>query len=554
MAGRAVVCEACGGPNEANSHFCRFCQAPLAFARKKSQRKEGRLLGDAEAPALPATYEGATPPPPKSPRGLDTPSRAAPPSPRALDAPSRSPKAPSSPRSADAAARPKSPVDGAAAAAKKKERRAKHPKKECASCHARILADMLFCTRCGVAQESVPELYCGDCGARLVDRATGKAGGGVCPHCQPVQCAAAAAATFARKDERKSIIVDAATVDTEMRRLAQTAGSLLHNARASQRGGPRADQTVAAWADVHVEHEIGEGGYAIVYAARFRGELVAVKELKMTGSEQDVRDFREEVAVLLSLSHPHVTRVIAACDERLAYVMEYCEQGPLSLLLVREDVRLDWSRRLAWLEQMAQACHYLHSLRPKILHRDLKCDNVLVCADNTIRICDFGMCKAKSLANLARRQRGASMMGLFKRDPANVRLSFKQSRMSEVNFTTDAGTPAYMAPELLRRQPFSEKVDTYAFGICFFEMVAREWAYGDMDIDDIVARVRDQNLRPTMPSWCPKPLDSLAQLCWHERADRRPTFAGVLKHLASAQSEQTAWPQPLNVGGGVARE
>ena len=89
-----------------------------------------------------------------------------------------------------------------------------------------------------------------------------------------------------------------------------------------------------------------------------------------------------------------------ACYERLAYVMEFCGQGAVSFVLVRDDVTLTWERRIAWATQIAKALDYLHTRKPKIIHRclllfscalflfavlkidilfrDLKTDNVLV--------------------------------------------------------------------------------------------------------------------------------------------------------------------------------
>lgn len=116
-----------------------------------------------------------------------------------------------------------------------------------------------------------------------------------------------------------------------------------------------------------------------MYAATWRGRPVAVKELKVeTEGEgaQSMRDFQLEVAVLLGLQCPYITRVLCAVSDRQAYVMELCEKGPLSLHLVRDDVRLDWKQRHVWMEQIATGVQYLHSLKPKIIHRDLVRDCV----------------------------------------------------------------------------------------------------------------------------------------------------------------------------------
>lgn len=83
---------------------------------------------------------------------------------------------------------------------------------------------------------------------------------------------------------------------------------------------------------------------------------------------------------------------------------------------------------------------YLHSFRPPIIHRDLKTPNLLVDKDWTIKVCDFGLSRSKK----------------------NTYLSAKEGA---------AGTPEWMAPEVLRNEPSNEKCDVYSFGVIMYELV-----------------------------------------------------------------------------------
>ena len=75
-----------------------------------------------------------------------------------------------------------------------------------------------------------------------------------------------------------------------------------------------------------------------------------------------------EVSVMHRVQHPGIVKFLGAAfeEDRLAYVLEYCKNGSLSFLLVREDVSMSWERRLGWARSIAEAVQYLHGLKPKV--------------------------------------------------------------------------------------------------------------------------------------------------------------------------------------------
>lgn len=93
---------------------------------------------------------------------------------------------------------------------------------------------------------------------------------------------------------------------------------------------------------------------------------------------------------------------------------------------------------------------YLHSFRPPIIHRDLKTPNLLVDKDWTIKVCDFGLSRSKK----------------------NTYLSAKEGA---------AGTPEWMAPEVLRNEPSNEKCDVYSFGVIMYELVTGQEPWIDLN-------------------------------------------------------------------------
>ena len=191
---------------------------------------------------------------------------------------------------------------------------------------------------------------------------------------------------------------------------------------------------------------LGRGGMGTVYRATdaLTGQIVAVKVLDKTSEVSQTSEvfarFAREGEALRQLSHPNIVRIVAAVQEqgRHCLVMEYAAGGSLRSVLKREG-RLPATRAAEIALDLADALTHAHRLG--ILHRDLKPENVLLAADGTPRLADFG------LAHLA----------------AGPRLS--QSGVL-------VGTVDYVSPEACQGVVVSELSDIWSFGVLLFEMVA----------------------------------------------------------------------------------
>lgn len=169
--------------------------------------------------------------------------------------------------------------------------------------------------------------------------------------------------------------------------------------------------------------KIGEGSYGVVYKGVYNGEDVAIKVIKHT--EDDVafvEEFCKEVLALSELSHPNIVRFIGACLERpdISIVTEYVSRGSLRRILDDPSINLSQDMIVKLSLGTAEAMRYLH--RMNVLHRDLKSDNLLVTADWTIKVTDFGLARFKE------------------------RKDQQQERM-----TRHVGTLGWVAPERTRR-------------------------------------------------------------------------------------------------------
>lgn len=131
---------------------------------------------------------------------------------------------------------------------------------------------------------------------------------------------------------------------------------------------------------------------------------------------------------------------------------------------------------------------YLHGRNPSVIHRDIKSQNVLVSKDGQVKLCDFGLVESK---------------------------------------ITTAGTPSYMAPELLENGHFSRKVDVYAFAILFWEMFTNTVPFQSWGIADIREFVIQGNRLKLPYEDCPKLCCKLIEKCWDQDAQKRPEFKNV---------------------------
>jgi serine/threonine protein kinase len=163
--------------------------------------------------------------------------------------------------------------------------------------------------------------------------------------------------------------------------------------------------------------QLGGGGVSVVYRAVWQGQPVAVKLTQEEANDALVEEYRNELQVMTQLDHPNIIRLLGASlvPPKLCIVMELC--GPSLHKLVHQSAeRFDHIRRLQIAQDVAEALRYLHAFEVPVIHRDIKSQNIVV--DETTGKCkliDFGLASTRVVS---------------------------------------AGTPSYMAPELLAvREP-----------------------------------------------------------------------------------------------------
>ncbi|KAG5890005.1 hypothetical protein JTB14_032628 [Gonioctena quinquepunctata] len=274
------------------------------------------------------------------------------------------------------------------------------------------------------------------------------------------------------------------------------------------------------FSELELEEVIGVGGFGKVYRGVWKNREVAVKAARQD-SDADaaatLENVIKEAKLFCLLDHVNIVSLEGVClqEPNLCLVLEYCRGGSLNRVLagkkIRPDVLVDWAI------QIAKGMDYLHCRAPiSLIHRDLKSSNVLLSAaieddnltEKTLKITDFGL----------------------------AREVYKTTRMSQ------AGTYAWMAPEVIKNSTFSKASDVWSYGVLLWELLTGETPYKGIDTLAVAYGVAVNKLTLPIPSTCPQPWRELMEKCWESDPHNRPSFELILDdldHIAHSSFTQT---------------
>ncbi|CAH2058333.1 unnamed protein product [Thlaspi arvense] len=247
---------------------------------------------------------------------------------------------------------------------------------------------------------------------------------------------------------------------------------------------------------------VGNGCFAQVFRGIWNGKNVAIKVFSdQDATVENIKDFSNEILIHSRLQHPNVVTFLGACTKppHLSLVTEYVEKGNLYHLLHATDKikKLSWKTKLNILRDICRGLMCIHEMG--IVHRDIKSSNCLLSDEWTVKICDFG---------LSRIMEGAKM-----------------------DETVPAGTPEWIAPEVIRNEPLTEKCDIFSFGVIIWELCTLSKPWQGVPKDRVIHAVANDGARLKIPEG---PLGKLIADCWLE-PEQRPSCEDILTYLATCE-------------------
>ncbi|CAL9180388.1 unnamed protein product [Musa hybrid cultivar] len=253
-----------------------------------------------------------------------------------------------------------------------------------------------------------------------------------------------------------------------------------------------------------------QGAFGKLYRGTYDGEDVAIKLLEKPENDPEraqlmEQQFGQEVMMLANLKHPNIVRFIGACRKPMVWciVTEYAKGGSVrQFLMKRQNRSVPLKLAVKQALDIAKGMEYVHG--SGFIHRDLKSDNLLIFADKSIKIADFGV----------------------------ARIEVKPEGM-----TPETGTYRWMAPEMIQHRPYNQKVDVYSFGIVLWELITGMLPFQNMSAVQAAFAVVNKGVRPVVPQDCLPALGEIMTRCWDADPDVRPSFSEIVRMLESAQEE-----------------
>ncbi|XP_076929375.1 serine/threonine-protein kinase STY13-like [Bidens hawaiensis] len=254
-----------------------------------------------------------------------------------------------------------------------------------------------------------------------------------------------------------------------------------------------------------------QGAFGKLYKGSYNGEDVAIKLLEQPEDNIEKanlmgQQFQQEVKMLARLKHKNIVWFIGACYKPKVWciVTEYAKGGSVRSFLNKRRKKNLVPLKVAVKQALdvAKGMEYVHGFG--FIHRDLKSDNLLISADRSIKIADFGVARIE---------------------------------VQNEGMTPEMGTYRWMAPEMIQHRPYTQKVDVYSFGIVLWELITGTLPYQNLTDLQAAFAVVNKGLRPTVPNDCLPILREIMTRCWDVDPTVRPTLSQVVKMLEKAETE-----------------
>eukprot|EP00922_Rhytidocystis_sp_ex-Travisia-forbesii_P055221 GHVS01081790.1.p1 GENE.GHVS01081790.1~~GHVS01081790.1.p1 ORF type:complete len:278 (+),score=24.71 GHVS01081790.1:114-947(+) len=252
-----------------------------------------------------------------------------------------------------------------------------------------------------------------------------------------------------------------------------------------------------------VKKVIGKGGFgeALLVKNEKTKEMLVAKRVQLERrSQTEIDNAMHEVELLAKFSdHPFIVRYHEAFVKYpcLYVIMDYCEKGDLQDQIDhrrRQGKLLSEDQVMRYFAQVAAAVHHMH--KHKVLDRDIKLANILIDANNRIRVTDFGISRFVLSGDLAK---------------------------------TQIGTPVFMSPELLKGEPYSYPSDVWSLGCVLYNMLTLRPPFNALCMLGLAHAIKSDPPSP-LPCTVSKSVQELCLSMLNKTPSRRPTIDQVMQH------------------------
>ena len=268
------------------------------------------------------------------------------------------------------------------------------------------------------------------------------------------------------------------------------------------------------------DRELDRGAFGRIFVVDYDGVNCAAKEINPVlleiANESDQsklkQDFLQECLLHSKLHHPNIVKMLGVYYRNHqavlpVLVMELMECGTLTRLLENYQ-NIPMYVKLSILQDVSRAIHYLHTLNPAILHRDLTSNNVLLTARLTAKVCDFIVMKVIS-------------------------------PLSSDRLTQAPGTTEFMPPEVFSNDPqYGLPLDVFSFGCVVCHVITQQWptpspsVIKDPETGKLIVPEVERRQR-YIDQISEESLKQLVIICLDNDQERRPPISVVSKRITS---------------------
>jgi len=255
--------------------------------------------------------------------------------------------------------------------------------------------------------------------------------------------------------------------------------------------------------DVKLDDDpFARGSFGLVYKGSYFRTPVCVKVVPMDQhNPDDIKQVQREITTLKALNHPNLVQFFGMFElnNEMYIVTEYIPGGTVRRNIEKDKGQIPWATRIKMANDVASTISFLHS--QKIIHRDIKSENLLISDNWNVKVCDFGL--SRSVAEPKKKQR-----------------------------MTLCGTDDFMAPEVTLGMDYDAACDIFSYGMFLCELILRE------KIEDVLPRGPDtffgldtDKFLQLVPPDAPPEIVAIAIKCCDYEPTKRPDAKQVIKSL-----------------------